>query len=124
VKCKQVIVKFIMTGGLCTCIDFSIYMCLSTVIGISYAKCISMFCSCTVSFFLNKFWTFRDKKSYTVRQVLKFAIVQLINISVNVGSNTIIYELTQIKILAFVFATLSAMTINYLLQRKIVFREV
>ncbi|WP_120194768.1 GtrA family protein [Lacrimispora algidixylanolytica] len=122
-KRRWVIFKFIVTGGFCTCIDFSIYMCLSTVIAMSYAKCISMFCSCTMSFFLNKLWTFRDKKSYTVPQVLKFAITQLINISVNVGCNIIIYDLTQMKILAFVLSTLSAMTVNYLLQKKIVFRE-
>lgn len=123
-KEKKTLLKFIVTGGICTSIDFLVYMGMSTRIGLSVAKCISMVCSCTVSFFLNKLWTFEDRKKIYFKQVLNFIGVQIVNISVNVVSNQLIYEVTQIKILSFLFATLLAMIVNYLLQKKMVFREV
>lgn len=118
-----VLSKFILAGGLCTFIDFILYMLLSMVISVTYAKGFSMICSCTVSFFLNKFWIFKEKGWPSVNQILKYVAVQIINISINVGSNKVIYDFTNVKILAFMVATFMAMMVNYLLQKRVVFRE-
>ena len=46
-----------------------------------------------------------------------------INIFVNTTSNTLIFNLTNNKIISFLFATGIAMIVNYTIQKKIVFKE-
>lgn len=121
---KNKFVKFIFVGGTATCIDFVIYMILNNFINLSIAKVISMVTSCIYSYFLNKKWTFECKEKNNSSQIIKYTFSQIINVTTNVLVNFIIYKITNIKIIAYIIATLVAMTVNYVLQKKYVFRGV
>ncbi len=118
---RNVLLRFLISGGVTTILDFIVYMFLSKFIPISYAKLCSMLCAMSVSFFINKYWSFNDKKSRISKNVYKFFIAQVINITVNIGVNNVFIVHGYGKVIAFSVATLVAMCVNYLLQRYFVF---
>ena len=116
-------IKYLMCGGSSTGIDLLVYMILSCHINISTAKFISMCIASVFSFIVNKYWTFEDKQDVTRLQILQYILTQVVNISVNVGVNKLVYTLSDIKILAFIIATGFAMIVNYFMQKIIVFKK-
>ena len=120
---KYKFIKFIFVGGSSTLLDFIIYLLLSNVIAMSFAKCFSMIVSCIYSFFLNKSWTFNDKQKINTKQIVLYVIVQAINITTNVTINQLGYIITNNKLLAYIIATGISMIVNYLLQKNIIFKE-
>lgn len=118
------IFRFILVGGISTVFDFTVYMTLSLKISPDISKLISMCCSCTFSFFCNRYWTFKDSNQIDFLQISKYIIVQIINISVNVASNSLLFSVIHInKLISFCAATCTAMGVNYFLQKKIVFKS-
>lgn len=117
------IIKFILAGGSSTAIDFVIYIVLSKWLNVTLAKFISMCISCTYSYCINKVWTFRVAEKTNVKYIVKYALCQIINIMVNVGTNTYLYNLIDNKLISYVIATSLAMMCNYFLQRFLVFRK-
>lgn len=115
--------KFCIVGGCATAIDFVLYMLLSAVIPVHAAKTISMICSCTFSFIMNKLWSFEAKDSRTFAEIPKYIITQIVNISLNVGMNSLFLKITGNKIISFVCATGFTMLINFLLQKHFVFKK-
>ena len=75
------------------------------------------------SFLINKNWTFNNKNKITFILTFKYILCVFINIFVNTTSNTLIFNLTNNKIISFLFATGIAMIVNYTIQKKIVFKE-
>ena len=55
--------------------------------------------------------------------IIKYIGAQLLNIFVNTSINTIIYTLTNNKLVSFVIATATAMIVNYFSQKIIVFKK-
>lgn len=116
-------IRFIFVGSVSTILDFYIYMLLSSTINITISKCFSMICACTVSFILNRKWTFQNDVALSWTQIIKYIFTQSINIAVNTIVNYIAFKMLQNKIIPYIIATLIAMIVNYLLQKKIVFRK-
>lgn len=122
---KRVFARFLVVGASSTLLDYVIYWLLSAGINFNLAKAISMLCSCSYSFFLNKTFTFHDKQKTSVGHVARYAVSQAVNIGTNVGVNALVYNLTGVKAVGMVCATGVAMVVNFLLQRCLVFnREV
>lgn len=115
--------RFLVVGGSSTLLDFIIYMLLSTKLNITISKFISMTVSSIYSFLINKNWTFNNKNKITFILTFKYILCVFINIFVNTTSNTLIFNLTNNKIISFLFATGIAMIVNYIIQKKIVFKE-
>lgn len=122
-KCifEYTIFRFLLVGSICTGIDFIIYMLLSIYIGGTVSKTISMIISMTVNYFVNKHWSFASKNTVS-KTIVKFIPTQCLNLLVNVTTNSIVLNYTGMRIVAFVVATLLAMSINYFLQKKWVFK--
>ena len=119
---KDSILRFLISGGSSTLLDFIIYMLISDYVGITYGKLISMTIACIYSFFINKNWTFKSSEKTNKTMVIKFIFGQVLNISINTAINTGMYYLTNNKIVSYVIATLIAMICNYLYQKIIVFK--
>ena len=117
------IMRFLVVGSISTLVDFLLYMCLSVWVFMPVAKGMSMTASCTFSFLLNKKWTFQDKQRNSASKIFKFVVAQIVNICVNVGTNSVIFMWSKNKLLAFIVATLVAMIANYTLQKLIVFKR-
>lgn len=120
---KSVFARFLVVGGSSTLLDYVLYWLLSTRNHYNIAKCISMVCACIYSFFLNKTFTFQDRRKTSVGHIGKYIFSQLVNVGTNVIVNALVYEVTGFKILGMVCATGVAMIINFLLQRFFVFNH-
>ena len=118
----KTIAKFLVVGGSSTLLDYVIYWILSMFIHFNLAKTLSMFCSCVYSFFLNKMFTFQDKRKLSGAHLLRYIFSQPVNIGINVSINALLYGTTAIRILGMVSATAGAMIVNFLLQRFFVFQ--
>ena len=95
--------KFGVTGVVGAIVDFSIYGLLTRGIGwtafytvfgfqIVAANNVSVFCAIMSNFFLNKYWTFKNREGSAAKQWLGYF-----------GLNTITWALNQILVSYFVF---------------------
>ena len=119
---KNKYIKFIVSGGSFTTIDFVIYILLSHIMPITPSKAISISCSTVLAFFVNKNWVFMSHNLNKWSASFRFSIVFFINLLVNVTTNGLVFELTGKIIFSFVIATVLASIVNFTLQNKWVFR--
>jgi len=87
---KRQIIKFSITGLLNTIIDFSILNFLIGVLSwtVLPANTVSFSVAVINSYFLNKYWTFRDKQPVHIRQFSIFLVVSLVGLGL---SNILVY---------------------------------
>ena len=119
---KQVI-KFCLTGGLCTVIDFGVLFVLTEQIGLSYviSNIISVSLSTIINYSLSKIIVFNF--SNTLRNFVVFIILSLVGLLINEGLivlcvNVFIIDYKVGKIIA----TGVVMCFNYL-TRKYMLKE-
>lgn len=117
------VIKFLAVGGCCTFIDYSIYMMIVDKIGALGGKGISMGCSMIINYLLNKYWSFDAKKTKKGKEITRYILSQVANITVNMSINFIVLSVIGQKTIAFLCATGVAMIVNYLLQRFWVFKK-
>lgn len=122
VKRKGVFDKFLLVSVGALSIDFLIYIILVNFIDVIFSKFISVSVSCIFSYFANKAFTFNIKEKSTKRGVI-YVLTQIINISSNTLTNTVILEILRNKIIAFCIATIVGTIVNYVLQKFIVFKK-
>jgi putative flippase GtrA len=115
--------RFVVVGGLSTAVDFMVYMLLSTKLSITTSKALSMIFASVISYILSKNWTFKSPAKSNSISIIKFYIVFFINLVTNITVNNVVFEISNMKILAFLIATVCAMTVNFLLQRYWVFKR-
>lgn len=119
-----VALRFLGSGGVCTAVDFIIYMALGKLgLATGFEKTISTTAACVLGFFINRAWTFRYQGETGVRIPLKYAAAQLCNIGVNTLVNRAVRALGGGMILAFIAATGCGMVVNFILQKFWVFKE-
>jgi putative flippase GtrA len=91
------LIKFGMVGFANTAVDFGILNLLMATTGITSGKnifllnSISFVVAVTHSYFWNKFWTFKVKKTEATKEFLQFLIVSIIGLLINGG---IVYMIT------------------------------
>jgi len=85
-------VKFCFVGFANTIIDFSVYIFVSRVLGVYflYANILAIIVAMTFSFFLNKYWTFKNLEKKIKTQYIKFTLVNLVYFFLN---NSIVFIL-------------------------------
>lgn len=115
------LIRFGIVGGSATALDAVVYSLLLIKCPLNLAKLLSMLCSCTYSYILQKKWTFRDRGKGK-KKIFLFIFSQIINITVNVKVNELAYSLLNQKVYAFIIATAVAMVVNYCLQHRVVFK--
>lgn len=115
-------IRFLFVGSTCTCMDYLLYSIISGKCGVVIGKTISMLCSITIGFILNKFWSFSVKSKIDRKEVCRYCITQFLNLSINVAINQVSYSITANKNLSFIVATMCATCVNYSLQRYWVFK--
>ena len=121
-KLLNQLVLFFAIGGFSTLVDFAIYMLLSTQLTIDLSKAISMTFASALSYFFSKNWIFKVQTKKNLIYILKFYIVFFINLLANIFINSILLQISDMKIFSFVIATLCAMTINFIFQRYWIFK--
>ena len=138
---KKQLVKFTLIGLLAVSVDFLSYFILlnifpekmfQTIGNEALAKSISFMCGMTVTYFFNKFWTWK-KKDRSQKRLVKFVVLYGIALLINVGSNSaLLYILHQYRnfvdlpfkyVIAFVGASGLSASVSFMGQKFWVFKS-
>ncbi len=91
-------VKFLATGVTNTAVDFAVLNLCILLFGITQGdpkymvfKAVSYIAASTNSFFLNKFWVFKNKEKADGKQVGSFAAVSTIGLLLNIGISLLVF---------------------------------
>ena len=137
---KKQLVKFTLIGLLAVSVDLLCYFILlntlpeklfQTVGNEAVSKSISFMCGMTVTYFLNKFWTWK-KKDRSQKRLVKFGLLYGIALLINVGTNSgLLYILHQYRnlvdlpfkyLIAFVGASGLSASVSFMGQKFWVFK--
>jgi putative flippase GtrA len=122
--------RFVLTGGLSAIVDFGILVLLMHAgLGHTPAKAISFICGTTTAYLINRRWTFRAGPS--ARRFLGVVILYGATFFVQVGLFAVLFSvltgrglpLIWIQVIAFVIAQGVATTVNFIVQRLVIFRH-
>ena len=106
-------------------IDYFIYVLLSIFTSSTFAKAISFIIGSLISFFGNKYWTFKVKENFK-KQIFIFYVIYFLSLLINVKFNNIsliIFENFNDRkiILAFLISTFSSAIFNFFGMKIFVF---
>ena len=116
--------RFLIVGGCSTSVDFCIYMLLTEKIPVTVAKAISIGAGSLVSYFFNRYWTFKNKDKKKAAYLVRFYAGFSVAMATNLCVNYFVFRATGMKILAYIAATAYGTIINYIGQKYFVFRKV
>jgi putative flippase GtrA len=126
---RDQLVRFVLTGGLSAVVDFGLLVILMGV-GLSHtpAKSISFVAGTTTAYLINRRWTFRAEPSK--RRFLAVVVLYALTFVLQVGIFSVLFELLSarglgrlpVQIISFVIAQGVATTVNFVVQRSVIFR--
>jgi len=117
------LLRFIATGLLAVGTDFSSYWLLSDVLAPNIAKGFSFILGSIVAFVMNNLWTF-DSSVRLNNTVIPFACLYGMTFIANILVNHLVLNLgSEMKLLAFLLATLTSTALNFLGMKFWVFRQ-
>jgi putative flippase GtrA len=137
---KKQLVKFTLIGLLAVSVDLLCYFILLNILpeklfqavgNEALSKSISFMCGMTVTYFLNKYWTWK-KKDRSHKRMVKFVVLYGIALLINVGTNSaLLYILHQYRgfinlpfkyLIAFVGASGLSASFSFMGQKFWVFK--
>jgi putative flippase GtrA len=118
------IMRFLAVGGVAVIIDGWFYFCFINweIIEASWAKRLSFLFGSIWAFFMNKYFTFRQKK-LSYRQPVLFGLVYLTGFFLNSFFHDLVFVFTKIEWLSFTLATSTSTISNFVGQKWIVFKS-
>jgi putative flippase GtrA len=123
------LVRFVLTGGLSAVVDFGLLVTLMALgLGHTAAKALSFVAGTTTAYLINRRWTFRAEPSR--RRFLAVVVLYAVTFALQVGLFSLLFEaLTAaglsrlaVQVVAFVIAQGVATTVNFVVQRAVIFR--
>ena len=129
---KKELLRFLVAGVSAVGVDLVAYYLLQNFLSADISKGISFILGTIVAFLINKYWTFEQKEK-SVSEIVKFIILYGCTFSVNVFVNkfvlesaeikTLLGEVIEIKLVAFVIATGASTILNFIGQKWWVFKS-
>jgi putative flippase GtrA len=120
-KLTKEISRFLIAGVSAVGTDLISYYIMINILNNDIAKTFSFLMGSMVAFIINKYWTFeRYEKSYV--ETIKFVALYGSSLAVNVFTNRLFLNLTEIIFLSFIIATTASTLLNFLGQKFWVFR--
>lgn len=127
-------VRFVITGGANTAIDFAVLFTL-TFLGVDkiIANYISTSCGLIFSFFANRSFTFQNNGGNIKKQLLGFIPITIIGLwilqpvviwGVTSALSSTLHNKALLLFVAKIFATLASLTWNYLFYSRLVFKKI
>jgi putative flippase GtrA len=123
------LVRFVLTGGLSAVVDFGLLVTLMALgLGHTPAKALSFVAGTTTAYLINRRWTFRAEPSR--RRFVAVVALYAVTFALQVGLFSLVFDaLTDaglsrfaVQVVAFVIAQGVATTVNFLVQRGVIFR--
>jgi putative flippase GtrA len=118
---KKELKRFIVAGVSAVATDLGAYYLLLNFFNVNLAKGISFVCGATVAFIINKYWTF-EKKEKSIHELIKFAFLYLGTLGMNILTNHIVLDISNIVLLGFLTATGVSTVLNFVGQKWWVFK--
>ncbi len=125
------LVRFVITGCLSAVVDFGLLNLLMLGFGWehTWAKMLSFVAGTTTAYVINRRWTFRAEASS--KRFLAVVVLYAITFVLQVGIYSLLYRLMQatdwpvvvVNAIAFVIAQGIATTVNFIVQRTLVFKR-
>ena len=119
-------IRFGLVGFSNTTITFGVFYLLSEVLGVNYmlSSLVGYALGVVNSFILNKKWTFADTDKRILQQLLKFTVVNLVSLGVNLSVLYIGVEVFHLaKTIAQIMAVGFSIVANFIGSRLFVFAE-
>ena len=123
------LVRFVLTGGLSAIVDFGLLVTLMHL-GLVHtpAKALSFVAGTTTAYLINRRWTFRAEPSK--RRFLAVVALYAVTFALQVGLFSVLFTaLTArgvsrltVQVVGFVIAQGVATTVNFIVQRAVIFR--
>jgi putative flippase GtrA len=129
VELRGQLVRFVITGGLSAVVDFGLLVILMALgLGHTSAKAVSFVAGTTTAYLINRRWTFRATPS--TRRFLAVVVLYAVTFALQVGLFSVLFTwLTAqglsrlaVQVIAFVIAQGVATTVNFIVQRSVIFR--
>jgi putative flippase GtrA len=126
---RDQLVRFVITGGLSAVVDFGLLVILMALgLGHTPAKAISFVAGTTTAYLINRRWTFRAAPS--TRRFVAVVVLYALTFALQVGLFSVLFTwLTaqglsrlSVQAIAFVIAQGVATTVNFVVQRSVIFR--
>jgi putative flippase GtrA len=123
------LVRFVLTGGLSAIVDFGLLVILMALgLGHTPAKATSFIAGTTTAYLINRRWTFRASPS--TRRFIAVVVLYAVTFALQVGLFSVLFTLLTaqglsqltVQIIAFVIAQGVATTVNFIVQRSVIFR--
>jgi putative flippase GtrA len=129
VPLRDQLVRFVITGGLSAVVDFGLLVILMALgLGHTLAKAVSFVAGTTTAYLINRRWTFRAAPS--TRRFLAVVVLYALTFALQVGIFSLLFTLLTaqglsrlaVQVIAFVIAQGVATTVNFVVQRSVIFR--
>ena len=123
------LVRFVLTGGLSALVDFGLLVLLMHLgLGHTAAKALSFVAGTTTAYLINRRWTFRAEPS--TRRFVAVVVLYALTFGLQVGLFSVLFtalsarglSLTVVQLVGFVVAQGVATTVNFVVQRGVIFR--
>ena len=120
--------RFVIAGGLSAIVDFGLLVLLMQLgLGHTAAKALSFVAGTTTAYLINRRWTFRAEPSR--RRFLAVVVLYAVTFALQVGLFSVLFELLTdagltrlaVQVAAFVVAQGVATTVNFVVQRTVIF---
>jgi putative flippase GtrA len=123
------LVRFVLTGGLSAVVDFGLLVVLMAL-GLHHtaAKALSFVAGTTTAYLINRRWTFQADPSR--RRFLAVVVLYAVTFALQVGLFALLFDLLTgaglstlaVQVVAFVVAQGVATSVNFVVQRTLIFR--
>jgi putative flippase GtrA len=126
---RDQLIRFVITGGLSAVVDFGLLVILMALgLGHTPAKAISFVAGTTTAYLINRRWTFRAAPS--TRRFLAVVVLYAVTFALQVGLFSVLFvwltdqglSRLSVQVIAFVIAQGVATTVNFIVQRSVIFR--
>lgn len=124
------LVRFVLTGGLSAVVDLGLLVVLMNLAGLEHtpAKALSFVAGTTTAYLINRRWTFRSDGSK--RRFAAVMLLYALTFVLQVGLFAVLYpwilaasaSQTVAQVVGFVIAQGVATTVNFVVQRHLIFR--
>ena len=119
---KRELNKFLFAGLAAVGTDLLVYYLLLNLLSTEMSKGISFIIGSVVAFVINKYWTFeKPEKSY--KEMIRFGVLYLTTLGLNVMTNKIVLDYTDIVLVSFIVATGISTILNFVGQKWLVFNK-
>ncbi len=124
-KKHQQVLRFLITGGIAFSVNITVLYFLTSILNIYYlvSTVFAFLASFSVSFLMQKFWTFKDHSRDQVRsQLFLYLSLQVINLGLNAG---LMYAFVEYLHIWYIFSqtiiALGLAVISFLVNKRYIF---